>query len=65
MWVTKPYITSNRGMKKFETMIEAVKYLELETKHEMSFESYVDKTTGEKRRKYDWEIVGKLWKEKD
>lgn len=57
MFVAKPNLNNNRGLKQFPTKKEAVKYLEEYTGFEMSWER--DKKTGEIT--YDWEPIGKLY----
>lgn len=73
MYVAKPYLNVNKGMKTFSTKIEAVRYLEAETGFEMDFE--VDKKmkkrliaegmksieANEASKTYDWELIGKLY----
>lgn len=61
MWVAKPNLTNNNGIKNFEKKLDAVKYLTEVTGHEMKWENLVDKK-GNKYRYYDWELVGKLYK---
>lgn len=55
-YLAKPYLNKNLGMKEFERIEEAVRYLENYTGFQMSFE--VNKKT--KVKTYDWELVGKL-----
>lgn len=57
MWTAKPYLSSNRALKKFKTAEEAVDYLEKYTGIKMSYE-YNRKT---KVKIYDWELVDKLF----
>lgn len=57
MFVAKPCLNNNIGLKVFPTKKEAVKYLEEYTGIEMSWER--DKKT--KEITYDWELVGKLY----
>jgi hypothetical protein len=56
MYITKPNLNNSIGQKSFDTLKEAVKYLEQKTGHKMNF--VVDKYSKEKI--YDWELVGKL-----
>jgi len=60
MWIAKPNLANNTGMKSFETAAEAVKYLEQVTGHEMS---YV-RNPKTKKVTYDWELIEKLWEVK-
>lgn len=55
-YLAKPYLNKNLGMKEFERIEDAVRYLERYTGFQMSFE--VNKKT--KVKTYDWELVGKL-----
>jgi hypothetical protein len=55
-YVAKPYLLKDQGMKTFDDMEEAVKYLEDFTGHKMDYVK--DRKTKEKT--YDWELVGKL-----
>lgn len=55
-YLAKPYLNKNLGMKEFERIEDAVRYLENYTGFQMSFE--VNKKT--KVKTYDWELVGKL-----
>mgnify|MGYP006279409059 CR=1 FL=1 len=55
-FVAKPKLNNTIGQKTFDTLKEAVAYLEEATGHKMDF--VVDKYT--KERTYDWELVGKL-----
>jgi hypothetical protein len=56
MYVAKPNMNNNTGMKTFSDVEEAIAYLEDKTGHKMDF--VVDKKTKEKT--YDWELIGKL-----
>ena len=56
LYVAKPNLNNNTGMKTFIDMEAAVAYLETTTGHKMDF--VVDKRT--KERTYDWELIGKL-----
>ena len=55
-YLAKPYLNKNIGMKEFERIEDAVRYLETYTGFQMSFE--VNKKT--KVKTYDWELIGKL-----
>jgi len=55
-YLAKPYLNKNVGMKEFERIEDAVRYLETYTGFQMSF--VVNKKT--KVKTYDWELVGKL-----
>ena len=55
-FLAKPNLNNTTGQKVFDTLTEAVKYLEDKTGHKMDF--VVDRKT--KERTYDWEIIGKL-----
>tara|TARA_S200002703_G_C3732652_1_gene225206 strand:+ start:178 stop:366 length:189 start_codon:yes stop_codon:yes gene_type:complete len=57
MWVAKPNLNTNIGLKEFETVKEAVKYLEEYTGIEMAYE----RNRKTKEITYDWELIGKLW----
>tara|TARA_B100001939_G_C16721534_1_gene521447 strand:- start:452 stop:640 length:189 start_codon:yes stop_codon:yes gene_type:complete len=57
MWVAKPNLNNNTGLKEFETVKEAVKYLEEYTGIEMAYE----RNRKTKEITYDWELIGKLW----
>ena len=52
----KPYLNKNVGIKDFDNIEEAVKYLEDFTGYKMDFVK--NKKTEVKT--YDWELVGKL-----
>ena len=56
MYVAKPNMNNNTGMKTFSDVEEAIAYLEAKTGHKMDY--VVDKRT--KERIYDWELIGKL-----
>lgn len=58
MYLAKPNLNNTIGQQKFETLDQAVAYLEEKTGHKMDF-VYNKKT---KEKKYDWELVGKLKK---
>jgi hypothetical protein len=55
-YLAKPNINNTTGQKVFDTLTEAVAYLEERTGHKMDF--VVDRKT--KVKTYDWEIIGKL-----
>lgn len=55
-YLAKPYLNKNIGMKEFEQIEDAVRYLETYTGFQMSFK--VNKKT--KVKTYDWELIGKL-----
>lgn len=55
-YIAKPYINSNRALREFDDIKEAVKYLEDYTGFKMDY--IKDRKTKEKT--YDWELVGKL-----
>jgi hypothetical protein len=57
MWVAKPNINNNNGLKEFENVKEAVAYLEDYTGIEMAYE----RNRKTKEVTYDWELIGKLW----
>ena len=57
MWVAKPNLNNNTGLKEFETVKEAVKYLEEYTGIEMAYE----RNRKTKEITYDWELIDKLW----
>jgi hypothetical protein len=57
MWVAKPNMNNNNGLKEFENVKEAVAYLEDYTGIEMSY----DRNRKTKEVTYDWELIGKLW----
>jgi hypothetical protein len=52
----KPYLNKNVGIKEFDNIEEAVKYLEDFTGYKMDFV----KNKKTKVKTYDWELVGKL-----
>ena len=52
----KPYLNKNVGIKDFDNIEEAVKYLEDFTGYKMDFV----KNKKTKVKTYDWELVGKL-----
>jgi len=55
-YVAKPNLNNNTGLKEFNTLKEAVDYLENKTGYKMDFiKNY---KTGEVV--YDWELIGKL-----
>lgn len=55
-YIAKPYLNSNRAMREFDDIKEAVKYLEDYTGFKMDYVK--DRKT--KVKTYDWELVGKL-----
>ena len=55
-YIAKPYLNRNTGMKEFDDIKKAVKYLEDYTGYKMEFVK--DRKTKEKT--YDWELCGKL-----
>jgi hypothetical protein len=55
-YIAKPYLNKNTGMKEFDDIKLAVKYLEDFTGYKMDFVR--DRKTKEKT--YDWELCGKL-----
>jgi hypothetical protein len=55
-YIAKPYLNRNTGMKEFDDIKLAVKYLEEFTGYKMEFVK--DRKTKEKT--YDWELCGKL-----
>jgi len=57
MWVAKPNLNNNTGLKEFENVKEAVAYLEEYTGIEMAYE----RNRKTKEITYDWELIGKLW----
>ena len=57
-WVAKPYMNRNMGMKEFDDVKVAVKYLEEYTGYKMDV--HVNRKT--KERSYGWELCGKLYK---
>jgi hypothetical protein len=57
MWVAKPNMNNNNGLKEFENVKEAVAYLEDYTGIEMAYE----RNRKTKEVTYDWELIGKLW----
>tara|TARA_B100000287_G_scaffold122092_1_gene113876 strand:- start:8423 stop:8653 length:231 start_codon:yes stop_codon:yes gene_type:complete len=71
-YLAKPYLNSNKEIKEFEDIEDAVAYLEEVTGFEMSFE--VDRKKKKKliesgmasllanklSKTYDWELIGKL-----
>ncbi len=57
MWVAKPNMNNNNGLKEFEDVKEAVAYLEDYTGIEMAYE----RNRKTKEVTYDWELIGKLW----
>ncbi len=59
MWVAKPNMNTNIGVKEFENVKDAVKYLEEYTGIEMAYE----RNRKTKEITYDWEIIGKLFQE--
>jgi len=59
-YVAKPYLNKDRGICEFNTLQDAVNYLEEYTGYKMDF--VVDRKTKEK--KYDWELIGKLYRKK-
>jgi hypothetical protein len=56
LYVAKPKLNNSIGQKTFDSIIDAVAYLEEATGHKMDY--VVDKKTKEKT--YDWELIGKL-----
>jgi len=57
MWVAKPNLNNNTGLKEFENVKDAVKYLEEYTGIQMAYE----RNRKTKEITYDWELIGKLW----
>lgn len=57
MYIAKPYLNNNIGIKEFETRKEAVAYLEEYTGIEMAYE----RNRKTKEIVYDWELIGKLF----
>jgi len=71
-YLAKPYLNSNKAIKEFEDIEDAVAYLEEVTGFEMSFE--VDRKKKKQliksgmpslqanklSKSYDWELIGKL-----
>ena len=55
-YIAKPYLNRTTGMKEFDDIKLAVKYLEDFTGYKMEFVK--DRKTKEKT--YDWELCGKL-----
>lgn len=55
-YIAKPYLNKNVGMKEFDNVEDAVRYLETYTGFKMS-SGYNKKT---KIRTYDWQLIGKL-----
>ena len=55
-YIAKPYLNRNTGMKEFDDIKLAVKYLEDFTGYKLEFVK--DRKTKEKT--YDWELCGKL-----
>ena len=72
MFVAKPCLNNNIGVKEFEDIHDAISYLEKETGFEMSFELDRKKKkklikegmpsleANELSKTYDWELIGKL-----
>ena len=72
MFVAKPCLNNNIGVKEFEDIHDAISYLEQETGFEMSFELDRKKKkkliksgmpsleANELSKTYDWELIGKL-----
>lgn len=60
-YIAKPYLNRNTGMKEFDDIKVAVKYLEDFTGYKMEFVK--DRKTKEKT--YDWELCGKLIRVKE
>jgi hypothetical protein len=60
MWVAKPNLNNNIGMKEFDTAKEGAEYLEVYTGIEMAY----DRNRKTKEITYDWEIIDKLWEVK-
>jgi len=58
MYIAKPNLNSNIGLKTFPVELDAIKYLEEYTGYQMSFEK--NKKTGEKLS--DWYLIDKLVK---
>jgi hypothetical protein len=59
-YVAKPYLNKDLGIQEFDTMEKAVNYLEEFTGYKMDY--VVDRKT--KAKKYDWELIGKLYRKK-
>lgn len=57
MWVAKPNLNNNNGLKEFENVKDAVAYLEEYTGIEMAY----DRCRKTKKITYDWELLDKLW----
>jgi hypothetical protein len=55
-YIAKPKLNNTLGQKTFDSIKEAVNYLEDVTGYKMDF--VVDRQT--KQKTYDWELVGKL-----
>jgi len=72
MFVAKPHLNNNIGVKEFEDIHDAIGYLEEATGFEMSFELDRKKKkkliksgmpsleANELSKTYDWELIGKL-----
>lgn len=60
-YIAKPYMNSNRALREFDDIKEAVLYLERYTGYKMDFVK--DRKTKEKT--YDWELCGKLIRVKE
>lgn len=75
MYVAKPYLNVTKATKTFATKLEAVKHLEAETGFEMDYEvnkkmkkqliaqGMTSVAANELAKTYDWELIGKLYKE--
>ena len=59
-YIAKPYLNRNAGMKEFDDIEKAVKYLEDYTGYKMD----VDVNRKTKERNYGWELCGKLMRVK-
>ena len=60
MWIAKPNLNNNIGMKEFDTAKQGAEYREHFTGIEMAY----DRNSKTKEITYDWEIIGKLWEVK-
>jgi len=60
MYIAKPYLNNNIGLKEFDTKKAAAEYLEAYTGIDMAYD--VNKKT--KEIVYDWELIGKLFTKK-
>lgn len=57
MWIAKPYLNNNIGIKEFATAKEGAKYLEEYTGIEMAY----DRNEKMKEIVYDWQLIDKLY----